>query len=79
MATPVVAQKSPFSAEVESEKSYQWCASDQSKRQPFCDGSHKDTEFSPTEFKPDTTKTVWYRGCKNIKLPALCDSSHNAL
>lgn len=79
MAAPVVAQKSPYSAEVEAGKSYWWCACGQSKRQPFCDGSHKGSEFTPVEYKPDATKTVWFCGCKNTKSAPLCDGSHNAL
>ena len=79
MAAPVVAQKSPYSAEVEAGKSYWWCACGQSKRQPFCDGSHKGSEFTPVEYRPDATKTVWFCGCKNTKSAPLCDGSHNAL
>jgi CDGSH-type Zn-finger protein len=79
MTAPVVAQKSPYSAEVEAGKSYWWCACGQSKRQPFCDGSHKGSEFTPVEYKPDATKTVWFCGCKNTKSAPLCDGSHNAL
>ena len=79
MASPVVAQKSPYSADVEAGKSYWWCACGQSKRQPFCDGSHKGGEFTPVEYKADASKTVWFCGCKNTKSPPLCDGSHNRL
>ena len=79
MATPVVAQKSPYSAEVEAGKSYWWCACGQSKRQPFCDGSHKGSEFTPVEFKADISKTIWFCGCKNTKSAPVCDGSHKAL
>ena len=37
----------PIAVEVEKEKSYYWCSCGQSKKQPFCDGSHKGTEFTP--------------------------------
>jgi CDGSH-type Zn-finger protein len=79
MATPVVAQKSPYSADVEAGKSYWWCACGQSKRQPFCDGSHKGSEFTPVEFKSDSSRTVWFCGCKNTKSAPLCDGTHKAL
>ncbi len=79
MATPVVAQKSPFSANVEAGKSYGWCACGQSKTQPFCDGSHKGGAFTPVEFKSDMSKTVWFCGCKNTKTAPLCDGTHKAL
>jgi len=79
MSEPVVAQKSPFSAEVEAGKSYWWCACGQSKRQPFCDGSHKGSAFVPVEYKADASKTVWFCGCKHTHAAPLCDGSHNTL
>jgi len=79
MSEPVVAQKSPFSAEVEAGKSYWWCACGQSKRQPFCDGSHKGGPFTPVEYKADASKTVWFCGCKHTHAAPLCDGSHNTL
>ena len=43
----VVAQKAPYPVEVEAGKTYWWCACGKSARQPFCDGSHKDTAITP--------------------------------
>ena len=28
-------------------KSYYWCSCGKSSKQPFCDGSHKGSEFNP--------------------------------
>jgi CDGSH-type Zn-finger protein len=44
MPDPTIAQKAPFAVEVESGKSYFWCAWGRSAKQPFCDGSHKGTQ-----------------------------------
>ena len=55
MAEPVIAQKSPIPVEVEAGKDYWWCACGQSKRQPFCDGSHKGTEFTPRKWTAEAT------------------------
>ncbi|HJW42477.1 MAG TPA: CDGSH iron-sulfur domain-containing protein [Rhizomicrobium sp.] len=79
MSEPVVAQKSPYSAQVEAGKSYWWCACGQSKNQPFCDGSHKGGPFAPREYKADASKTVWFCGCKHSKAAPLCDGTHNTL
>jgi CDGSH-type Zn-finger protein len=79
MAAPVVAQKSPFSADVTEGRTYLWCACGRSKRQPFCDQSHKGTDFTPVEFKATQTETVWFCGCKNTKSAPLCDGTHNTL
>ena len=79
MAAPVVAQKSPFSADVVAGRTYLWCACGRSQRQPFCDQSHKGTEFKPVEFKATETETVWFCGCKNTSTPPLCDGTHETL
>ncbi len=79
MSQPVVAQKSPYAAEVVAGRSYWWCACGQSRRQPFCDGSHKDTAFTPVEYTADADKTVWFCGCKHTHAAPLCDGSHNTL
>ncbi len=41
MKNPAVPQKSPYKVIVEEDKTYFWCACGLSKKQPFCDGSHK--------------------------------------
>lgn len=79
MTTPTIAQKSPFGVDVEAGKTYWWCACGESKRQPFCDGSHKATAFVPMEFTAPETKTVWFCGCKRTGNQPLCDGAHNAL
>ena len=52
---PLVAQKGSYKMEVELGKAYWWCACGKSGKQPFCDGSHKGTGFSPVKF--DATET----------------------
>jgi len=37
-------------------KSYYWCQCGQSKKQPFCDASHKGTSFNPVVYKTTETK-----------------------
>jgi len=76
---PTIAQKAPYAVEVESGKSYYWCSCGQSKNQPFCDGSHQGTTFTPTEYKATENKAVYFCGCKHSKSGALCDGSHSSL
>lgn len=79
MAEPTIAQKAPFSVDVEAGKTYFWCSCGKSAKQPFCDGSHQDTEFLPMKFDAPESKTVYFCGCKVSKAQPLCDGSHNAL
>ena len=79
MPTPNIAQKGPFPVEVEAGKSYFWCACGQSAKQPFCDGSHKGSEFAPVKFEATETKKVFFCGCKHTATPVMCDGTHKTL
>ena len=79
MTSPTIAQKSPFPVDVEEGKRYFWCACGKSANQPFCDGSHKDTEFTPVAWKADETKKVLFCGCKHTSGKPFCDGTHNKL
>jgi CDGSH-type Zn-finger protein len=63
--------------EVEKNKSYFWCSCGLSSKQPFCDGSHKNTEFSPVKFIADETKKMFFWACKQTNNQPFCDGSHN--
>ena len=79
MATPNIAQKSPFAVEL-APGDYWWCACGLSKRQPFCDGSHKAAgEFTPIKFTATEAQKVWLCGCKNSSNKPYCDGTHNKL
>jgi CDGSH-type Zn-finger protein len=58
---------------------YWWCSCGRSAKQPFCDGSHKGTEFSPVPFELSETKKVWLCGCKHSDKKPMCDGAHNRL
>jgi CDGSH-type Zn-finger protein len=79
MSSPTIAQKFPYGVVVEAGKSYWWCACGKSKAQPFCDGSHSCSEFSPKEYKATESKTVYFCGCKQAKDGVLCDGTHKSL
>ena len=79
MSEPVVAQKAPYPVDVEAGKSYFWCSCGKSAKQPFCDGSHKGTDFNPLKFEATETKTVYFCGCKKTANSPLCDGAHKSL
>ncbi len=76
---PNIAQKSPYPVEVSEGKTYFWCACGKSQRQPFCNGSHKGTEFEPIKYTADTNKKVFFCGCKHSANRPFCDGSHAKL
>ena len=79
MTEPESPQVSPYPIDVEEKKAYFWCACGRSKNQPFCDGSHKETEFVPVKYTAKRNQTVFFCGCKRSKLAPICDGSHKAL
>ncbi len=74
-----IAAKLPIVVEVEAGKTYFWCACGDSKRQPFCDGSHKGTEFEPVKFTAEETERSFLCACKQTNNPPFCDSTHGTL
>jgi len=72
-----IPQKSPCAVEVEAGKNYYWCSCGKSKKQPFCDGSHQGTTFTPLEYKAIESKTVYFCGCKQTANQPLCDGAHS--
>jgi CDGSH-type Zn-finger protein len=78
MSEPVIAQKSPIVQKAEP-GTYFWCACGKSKSQPFCDGSHKGTGFTPLKTEIKEAKTVAWCGCKHTKKAPFCDGSHAKL
>ncbi len=79
MAEPNIAQKAPYPVEVTTGKKYFWCACGKSERQPFCDGSHEGTEFTPHTYTAEEDRTLYFCGCKHTAGAPLCDGSHNQL
>ncbi len=78
MSEPNIAQKSPYAVELEP-GTYWWCACGRSQNQPFCDGSHKGSEFTPTKLELTEKKQVWLCGCKHSANKPHCDGTHQKL
>lgn len=79
MAQAHIAQKFPYLVELEAGKAVYWCACGQSKNQPFCDGSHKVTSFTPVEYKPEAAGEAWFCACKRSSKKPLCDGTHKTV
>ncbi|MFY9178524.1 MAG: CDGSH iron-sulfur domain-containing protein [Venatoribacter sp.] len=74
---PVVAMNKPAKVELEAGKEYFWCRCGRSKNQPFCDGSHKGTGFTPMKFSVDESKNYYLCQCKQTEDQPFCDGSHS--
>jgi CDGSH-type Zn-finger protein len=74
-----VAQSEPIAVEVEAGKNYFWCVCGQSSKQPFCDGSHKGSEFSPVKWECTEDTRKYFCACKQTDNQPFCDGSHKGL
>ena len=55
---------------------YHWCSCGRSAKEPFCDGSHKDSGKEPLEFTLAEKKQVILCACQKTRTPPFCDGSH---
>lgn len=75
MDKPKCAEAVPIRLELEP-GTYYWCACGLSAKQPFCDGSHKGTRFSPLKLELTEKKRLSLCQCKATGKPPYCDGSH---
>jgi CDGSH-type Zn-finger protein len=78
MSTPVIADKKPAVLELEA-GTYYWCQCGQAQKQPFCDGAHQGTDFTPLAFEVTEKKRVALCNCKHTANPPYCDGAHTKL
>ncbi|HEX9626576.1 MAG TPA: CDGSH iron-sulfur domain-containing protein [Acidiferrobacterales bacterium] len=78
MPEPHIAQQSPYTVEL-APGTYWWCACGRSKTQPFCDGSHKGSAFTPVKLEVTEAATFTLCGCKHSGNKPHCDGTHRTL
>lgn len=76
MANPIVAAIVPKNVSLNKGEEYYFCTCGRSKSQPFCDGSHAGTEFTPKAFTAEQTGDAYLCQCKHTANPPYCDGSH---
>lgn len=76
---PEIADNKPAVVTLTEGEKYFFCSCGKSANQPFCDSSHKDTDFKPIAFTAEKSGDAYLCQCKrSAKLP-YCDGSHKQL
>ena len=76
MKNPIVADNKPKAVELTKGETYYFCACGKSANQPFCDGSHAGTEFTPKEFTAEEDGEAYLCACKHSANTPFCDGTH---
>ncbi len=76
MSNPIIAANKPVPVELKKGEEYYFCVCGRSKNQPFCDGSHKGTNFKPQRFVADEEGEAYLCQCKHTANAPYCDGTH---
>ena len=79
MAPARIADTKPVEVQFDKSEQLHWCACGKSSGQPFCDGSHAGSEFTPLAFDAEAGESAQLCMCKQTKNPPYCDGSHASL
>lgn len=78
MKQATIAANQPAKVALEKDRKYFFCVCGMSSKQPFCDGSHQGSEFTPMAFTCDESKDYFLCQCKQSSNKPYCDGSHKA-
>ncbi len=76
MDQAIIAANEPISVELKAGESYLYCTCGRSSDQPFCDGSHRGSGFTPQSFSVDAAGEALLCRCKQTDDAPYCDGSH---
>lgn len=78
-AQPVIAGLKPIKSDLKAGEKYFWCRCGKSANQPFCDGAHKGTGFTPHAFTAEKDGPGFLCACKRSGNAPFCDGTHARL
>ena len=79
MDKPKIAACFPKQVELKEGKKYAYCTCGLSENQPFCDGKHQGSSFTPIVFTAEETKSAYFCQCKHTGNAPNCDGTHKSV
>ena len=76
MSNPVIADNKPVKVTLTKGDEYHFCTCGRSKSQPFCDGSHAGTTFTPKVIVAEEDGDAYLCACKHSSNRPYCDGTH---
>ena len=76
MSNPIIADNKPVKVNLSKGQEYHFCTCGRSKSQPFCDGSHVGTSFTPKVIVSDEDSESYLCACKHSANRPYCDGTH---
>lgn len=76
MNNAIIADNKPVAVTLTKGEEYYFCTCGKSANQPFCDGSHAGTSFSPKPFTAENDGEAYLCACKQTGNAPFCDGTH---
>jgi glutamate synthase domain-containing protein 2 len=76
LKNPIIADNKPVKVNLSRGQEYHFCTCGKSKSQPFCDGSHAGTSYTPRVIVSDQDEEAYLCACKHTANPPFCDGTH---
>jgi glutamate synthase domain-containing protein 2 len=79
MSAAIIADNKPVKVTLEQGQKYFFCTCGRSNNQPFCDGSHAGSDFTPKAFTAEKSGDASLCQCKQTNDAPFCDGTHAQL